>query len=147
MWPFYFIKTMRKEEYLMYAEIELIGRLTRKPSLQFSPTGMPICNFSVAVNKKVKGEASDSVTFFDVIAFKNKAELCAEHLDTGKLVFLKGDPQIRKWEDGDGRKHSKFEIILQRIQFLSAKPNQARTRTPDGTDDFVPESGEDDIPL
>jgi single-strand DNA-binding protein len=136
---------MRKEEYLMYAEIELIGRLTRKPNLQFSPTGMPICNFSVAVNKKVKGEASDSVTYFDVIAFKNKAELCAEHLDTGKLVFLKGDPQIRKWEDGDGRKHSKFEIILQRIQFLSPKP--ASVRPPDGTDDFVPESGEDDIPL
>jgi single-strand DNA-binding protein len=130
----------------MYAEIELIGRLTRKPNLQFSPTGMPICNFSVAVNKKVKSDSSDSVTYFDVIAFKNKAELCAEYLDTGKLVFVKGDPQIRKWEDRDGRKHSKFEIILQKIQFLSAKSN-APTRPADGTDDFVHEPDEDDIPL
>jgi single-strand DNA-binding protein len=136
-----------KEEYTMYAEIELIGRLTRKPNLQFSPKGTPICNFSIAVNKRGKGDASDNVTYFDVIAFKNKAELCAEHLDTGKLVFIKGDPQIRKWEDKDGAKHSKFEIILQRIQFLSAKSDQASNRTPHETDDFVPELDEDDIPL
>ena len=77
---------------------------------------------------------------------KAKAELCAEYLDTGKLVFLKGDPQIRRWEDKDGRKHSKFEIILQRIQFLSAKAN-APARSPDRGDDFVHESDEDDIPL
>jgi single-stranded DNA-binding protein len=61
-------------------------------------------------------------------------------------VFVKGDPQIRKWEDRDGRKHSKFEIILQKIQFLSAKSN-APTRPADGTDDFVHEPDEDDIPL
>jgi single-strand DNA-binding protein len=138
---------MRKEEHPMYAEIELIGRLTRKPNLQFSPTGMPICNFSVAVNKKVKGETNDSVTYFDVIAFKNKAELCAEYLDAGKLVFVKGDPQIRKWEDKDGRKHSKFEIILKRIQFLSAKSNHTPVPPLDRADDFVHEPDEDDIPL
>ncbi len=130
----------------MYAEIELIGRLTRKPTLQFSPTGMPICNFSVAVNKKTRGEANENVTYFDVIAFKNKAELCAEYLDTGKLVFVKGDPQIRKWEDRDGKKHSKFEIILRRIQFLSAKQN-VPPRPADEGDDFVHEPDEDDIPL
>ena len=130
----------------MYAEIELIGRLTRKPNLQFSPTGMPICNFSVAVNKKVKGEANESVTYFDIIAFKNKAELCAEHLDTGKLVFVKGDPQIRKWEDRDGKKHSKLEIILQRIQFLSAKQN-APAKLSDRENDFVHEPDDDDVPL
>ena len=130
----------------MYAEIELIGRLTRKPNLQFSPTGVPICNFSVAVNKKVKGDSSDSVTYFDVIAFKNKAEMCAEHLDTGKLVFVKGDPQIRKWEDRDGKKHNKFEIILQRIQFLAPKQN-ALGKPSDREDDFVHEPDEDDVPL
>ena len=130
----------------MYAEIELIGRLTKKPNLQFSPTGMPICNFSVAVNKKVKGDSSDSVTYFDEIAIKNKAELSAEYLDTGKLVFVKGDPQIRKCEDKDGGKHSKFEIILQRIQFLSTKAN-APARPADGTNDFVHEPDKDDIPL
>ena len=131
----------------MYAEIELIGRLTRTPNLQFSPNGTPICNFSIAVNKKDKGGEGDSVTYFDVIAFKKRAELCAAHLNTGKLVFIKGDPQIRKWEDKDGKKHNKFEIILQRIQFLSAKPNQGPSRAPEQTDDFVPEHDEDDIPL
>ena len=130
----------------MYAEIELIGRLTRKPNLQFSPTGMPICNFSVAVNKKGKSEAKDSVTFFDVIAFRNKAELCAEYLDTGKLVFIKGDPQIRKWEDKEGARHNKFEIVLQKIQFLSAKPNASK-QSSDREYDFVHEPDEDDIPL
>ncbi|OPY69948.1 MAG: Single-stranded DNA-binding protein [Syntrophorhabdaceae bacterium PtaU1.Bin034] len=130
----------------MYAEIELIGRLTRKPNLQFSPTGMPICTFSVAVNKKGKGETDNTVTYFDIIAFRNKAELCAEYLDTGKLVFVKGDPQIRKWEDKDGKKHSKFEIVLQNIRFLSAKPTTSKQST-DREDDFVHEPDDDDIPL
>ena len=76
----------------MYAEIELIGRLTRKPNLQFSPTGMPICNFSVAVNKKVKGEANESVTYFDVIAFRNKAETVRGVPRHGKARLRQGRP-------------------------------------------------------
>ncbi len=130
----------------MYAEIELIGRLTRKPRLQFSPNGTPLCTFSIAVNKRGKGEPNDSATYFDVIAFRNKAELCAEYLDTGKLVFIKGDPQIRKWEDKDGGKRSKFEVVLQKILFLSAKQDASR-QSADREDDFVHEPDDDDIPL
>ncbi len=129
-----------------HRSIQMIGRLTKKPELHYTEGGKAVCKFTVAVNDK----RDNKPEYFDIVAFDKQAESCSTYLDKGRPVFVMGKPEIRKWEDKAGVKHSKLETILKEITFLGSgnSPN-ASTSTPQGNsyDEFVPEIEEDDVPL
>lgn len=87
--------------------ITIVGNLTREPELRFTPSGIAVANFSVAVNKK-KGE-EETVSFFDCQAWREQAENVSE-LPKGCRVIVTGTPEQRSWENAEGEKRSKFEL-------------------------------------
>ena len=95
----------------------VIGRLTRDPEMAYSQSGTPIAKFSIAVN----GMKDDDVSFFDCVSFKKTAELVSQYLTKGARVGIDGKLQQNRWEDKDGNKRSKIEIIVNTVQFLSSK--------------------------
>ncbi len=99
----------------------LIGNLTRDPELKFTPSGSPVANFGLAVNRTYtnkQGEKVENVDFFNIVVWAKLAELCAEYIRKGSPVGLEGRLQSRSWETDDGQKRSVVEVVAENVQFL-----------------------------
>jgi single-strand DNA-binding protein len=99
----------------------LLGRLTRDPDARYSPSGTPVTALGLAVNNRIKrsdGTWQDDPCFVDVVVFGHQAEACAEYLNKGDPVLLEGRLQYHTWQDQQGQKRGKHEVIAFRVQFL-----------------------------
>ena len=99
----------------------LLGHLTRNPEVRDSSNGTPVAALGLAVNNRIKRSDDswqDDPCFVDVVVFGNQAEACAKYLHKGDPVLLEGRLQYRTWEDQQGHKRSKHEVIAFRVQFL-----------------------------
>lgn len=99
----------------------LIGNLTRDPELRYLPSGQPVTNFTVAVNRTYTsntGEKKEDVCFVRVVVWARRAEVCNEYLRKGSPVFVEGRLQSRSWEAQDGTKRSSTEVVANNVQFL-----------------------------
>lgn len=130
--------------------VQLVGRLTRDPEMRYTPSGVPVATFGIAVNRFYRdsnGEPREETSFFTVVTWQKLAERAAETLHKGTAVLVEGRLQSRSWESADGQRHSVVEIHAQRFQVLS-KPEGGREYTPpppQGT--FETPEVEDDMPF
>lgn len=122
-------------------KVLLIGNLTRDPELKYIPSGAAVANFGLAINRSYTnsaGEKVDDVCFVDVVAWNRLAEVASEYLTKGRPVFVEGRLQMRTWEQEDGRKRTKLEVVAQNIQFLGGSK---------GTASEEEDAGDDDVPF
>lgn len=117
----------------MYQKITIIGNLGRDPELRYTPTGSPVADFSVAVNRKRK-DGDDVVTWFRVTAWGSLAEACNEYLSKGKQVFIEGEltadhatggPRI--YTRNDGTCGASFELTANVVKFLAGGREEAES--------------------
>ena len=97
----------------------LFGNLTRDPELRALPSGVNVCNFSVATNRVYKdrdGKKQEQADFHNVVVFGRQADIVAQYLKKGRSVFIEGRMQTRSWEK-DGQKQYRTEVIAARVQF------------------------------
>ena len=90
--------------------VTVVGNVTRDPELRFTQGGMAVANFGVAWNKR-KQDGEDEVSFFDVSCFRQLAENVAESITKGARVVIYGTLSQRSWENQEGERRSKVEII------------------------------------
>ena len=98
----------------------VIGNLTRDPEMRALPSGIKVCSFSVATNRVWKdknGAKQESVDFHNVVVFARQAETAAQYLRKGSNVCVEGRMQTRSWDDKDGTKKYRTEIVADRVQF------------------------------
>ena len=93
------------------------GVLTADPSMKYTPSGMEVVEFSVATEKKKKGEKHSS--FWNITAFGKRGQVIMEHFQKGKAINLVCEMEQQRWEK-DGRKHSKVAYIMDDFTFNSA---------------------------
>jgi single-strand DNA-binding protein len=105
-------------------KVLISGNLTRDPELRATASGMPILGLGVAVNDRRKnqstGEWEDYPNFIDCTMFGSRAESVARFLSKGSKVAIEGKLRWSQWER-DGQKRSKIEVIIDEIEFLSAR--------------------------
>jgi len=102
--------------------IFLIGRLTRDPELRYVPSGQPVANFTLAVDRSFKNSQGERETdFIDIVAWRKSAELATQYLSKGRLVAVEGRLQVRSYEAQDGARRKVAEVVTDRIQFLDRK--------------------------
>jgi single-strand DNA-binding protein len=114
-------------------KVFLIGNLTRDPELRYVPSGTAVATFDIAVNRVYtlqSGEKKEEASFFRVVVWARRAEVCAEYLTKGSPVFVEGRLRSRSWETQDGQKRSTIEVIAQSVQFL--RPAQRKAVPPSG---------------
>jgi len=101
-------------------KVFLMGNLVRDPELKFTSSGVAICNFSIAINRRVKreGEWTDEVDYIDVVVLGKQGETCGEYLSKGRGVFIEGRLENSTWETEDGQKRSKIRVVATNVQFL-----------------------------
>lgn len=97
----------------------IVGNLTRDPELRQTPTGQTVCSFGVATNRMFTdsaGQRQKQAEFHNIVAWGRQAEIVNQYLRKGSLVLVEGRIQTRSWQDPQGQKHWKTEIIAERIQ-------------------------------
>ena len=99
--------------------IVLIGRTTREVELRYTPNGVAVSNFDLAVDRPVKNAKGEKETdFIRIITWQKTAENCANYLKKGRLVAVEGRLQIRSYENQDGQKRRVAEVVANFVQFL-----------------------------
>lgn len=107
--------------------VEIIGNVGGEPELRFTPSGKPVCSFTVAVNSKF-GE-QDTTEWFYIVAWNKLAETCNQYLGKGQQVFVDGRLQTKNWDDADGKKHYRTELIANKVLFLGKKTETQPSET------------------
>lgn len=100
-------------------KVFIIGNLTRDPELRQTAGGQAVCSFSVATNRIFNdkdGQRQKQAEFHNIVAWGKQAEIVNQYLRKGSMVMVEGRLQTRSWQDQQGAKHWKTEIIAERVQ-------------------------------
>jgi len=116
--------------------VTIVGNLTRDPELRFTPGGAAVANFGVAWNQKGRDGAEDKVSFFDVTCWRQLAENVSDSLTKGARVVIHGRLDQRSWENQDGEKRSKVEVVADDVapslKWATVELTKNEYRGPDG---------------
>lgn len=139
----------------MLNHITIHGRLTHEPELRTTPSGVPVCNFTVAVDRSYTKQGEEKqVDFFTVIAWRGLGEMVAKYFCKGKEILVSGEMQSRKWQDKDGNNRISWEIMADSVDFCGSKGGDSNTtanNTPNTANavevDFTPVANDSDLPF
>ena len=95
--------------------VNLIGRLTAKPELRYTPAGKAVCDLRLAVN--VRSKDKEETLFVAVTVWEKTAENCAQFLDKGRQIGVSGSLRLEQWEK-DGEKRSIIKVVAHAVEFI-----------------------------
>ena len=102
-------------------KVMLIGNLGRDPEIRYTNSGSSVANYSIATTDRWtdrQGERQERTEWHDIVAFDRLADLSQNYLRKGSNVFIEGRLQTRSWENPDGIKMYRTEVVANQIQFL-----------------------------
>ncbi len=105
----------------MLNRVVLIGRLTADPELRYTPTGLPVASFRLAVDRPKNQAGEKQTDFINIVAWRQRAEFAANYLNKGRLVAVEGRLQIRQWTTQDGQRRSTAEVVCDNVQGLDRR--------------------------
>ena len=114
-------------------KVFLIGNLTRDPELSETNSGVSLCRFAIAVNRRFSGgDAERQTDFFNVTAFRGLADNIARFCKKGNKVAVVGSIQIRNYEDNNWQRRTFVDVVADDVEFLTPKNSGA------SDDDYAP---------
>jgi single-strand DNA-binding protein len=105
-------------------KVMLIGNLGRDPEMRYTPSGKPVTSFSLASSRSwvsSDGDRREETEWFNVVAWGNLAEICNQHLARGQQVYIEGRLQTRSWEDSNGQRHFRTEVVANEMIILGKR--------------------------
>jgi single-strand DNA-binding protein len=108
----------------MYQRVLVIGNLGGDPIMKYTPDGVPVTKFSVAVNRKWKGadgEPKEKTTWFRVTAWRKLAETCNTYLRKGRLVLVEGEVEASAYLGQDGQPKASLDLTASNVRFLGTR--------------------------
>ena len=107
----------------MLNRVVLIGRLANDPELRYTPSGIPVCTFTLAVNRIPNAQGEREADFIPIVAWRQSAEFAASYLTKGRLVAVDGRLQVRSWVAQDGTRRKMAEVVADQLRSLD-KPKE-----------------------
>ncbi len=123
-------------------KVMIIGRLGRDPELRYTPSGRAVSTFTVATSRSwntSNGERRTETEWFNVVAWGSLAEICNQLLRKGTQVYIEGRLHTRRWEDENGVRHYRTEIVANEMVVLSDR-NHHNAPTPEASDQATVEA-------
>lgn len=103
-------------------KITIIGNLTHNPETRTTQSGVSVCSFTVAVNRRFANQDGEKQTdFFRVNAWRGLADNCAKYLAKGRKVAVVGELQARMYDGKDGEKRMSLDVQADEVEFLTPK--------------------------
>ncbi len=135
-------------------KVFILGNLTRDPELRQTPSGQTVCSFALATNRFYTdntGQKQKQAEFHNIVAWGRQAEIVNQYLKKGSSILVEGRLQTRSWQDAQGTKHWRTEIVAERIQ-LGPRPQGApdagpmeRESAPDTATPVIDLEGEEQV--
>ncbi len=132
----------------MLNRIVLIGRLVRDPELRYTPNGIAVASFTLAVDRPFTNKEGERETdFINIVVWRKQAENCASYLSKGRLAGVDGRLQLRTYEQ-DGQRKYFTEVVADSVQFLDRGSREDRSGD-SASQDYGKDVdvNEDDIPF
>jgi single-strand DNA-binding protein len=106
----------------MMNRVILVGRLTKDPELRYTPNGVPVATFTLAVNRAFTNQAGErEADFINCVIWRRPAENVANFLKKGSLAGVDGRLQTRSYEGQDGKRVYVTEVMAESVQFLEPR--------------------------
>jgi single-strand DNA-binding protein len=102
----------------MLNRVVLIGRLANDPELKYTPSGIAVANFTIAVNRVPNAQGEREADFVPIVVWRQSAEFAANYLTKGRLVAVDGRLQIRSWVAQDGTRRKQAEVVADNLKSL-----------------------------
>lgn len=135
-----------------YQQVIIVGNLGRDPEMRYLQSGVPVCNFTVAVNQ-VTGSAenrTEKTVWFRVAAWRELGERCSQYLAKGRQVMVIGTVDARAYTDNSGQPQATLELTARDVRFLGSREDGGGQGGQGSYDDYgAPSSSSsvDDIPF
>ncbi len=103
-------------------KVMLIGRVDGNPELRHTPNGRPVATFTIVVPRSwVSGEGDrhEESEWFNIVAWNGFAELARDYLADNQQIYVEGRLQTRRWQDSNGRRHFRTEVVAQELLALA----------------------------
>ncbi|MFD1775485.1 single-stranded DNA-binding protein [Paenibacillus rhizophilus] len=109
----------------MLNRVILIGRLTRDPELRYTPAGVAVTQFTLAVDRPFTSQGGErEADFIPVVTWRQLAETCANYLRKGRLTAVEGRIQVRNYENNEGKRVYVTEVIADNVRFLESSQSR-----------------------
>ncbi len=106
----------------MINRVVLVGRLTRDPELRYTPNGVAVANFTIAVNRPFSNQQGErDADFISIVVWRRQAENAANYVAKGSLVGIDGRLQTRSYDNSEGKRVYVTEVVADSVQFLEPK--------------------------
>ena len=106
----------------MINRVVLVGRLTKDPELRYTPSGLAVVRFTLAVNRQFSNDSGErEADFINCVAWRKQAENLANFQKKGSLIGVEGRIQTGSYEGQDGKRVYTFEVVTESIQFLESR--------------------------
>lgn len=106
----------------MLNRVVLVGRLTRDPEMRYTPNGVAVANFTIAVNRPFSNQQGErEADFINVVVWRKPAENVANFLKKGSLAGVDGRVQTRSYDNNEGKRVFVTEVVAESVQFLEPR--------------------------
>lgn len=145
-----FITTKQGEIMSGVNKVIIVGFLGGNPEMRSMPNGDAVTNVSIATSEtwidKISGEKKEKTEWHRVIFFRRQAEIAAQYLKKGSLVYIEGQINTRKWQDKNGQDHYTTEIFGSDLKMLNTKDNNQDSQPKPQKTEVLPDDS-DNIPF
>lgn len=126
---------------ILINKLTAIGNLTRDPELRTTQSGLSVCSFTIAVNRRrQQQDGQPEADFFRVSAWRQLGENCAKYLAKGRKVCVVGPVSVSTYTGQDGTTRASLEVTAEDVEFLTSRAEAASSGGGDVVD-YVPKSG------
>lgn len=131
----------------MLNRVILIGRLTKDPELRYTPNGVAVASFTLAVNRtRTNQQGEREADFIPIVVWQKQAENCANYLGKGSMVAVDGRLQVRTYDTKEGQRRWVTEVVAESVRFLDKKEGGSQGQGLNALGSEV-EFTDDDIPF
>ena len=102
-------------------KVILMGRLTRDPEMRQTQSGVSVCSFSIAVNRRFAKEGQQNADFINCTAWRQQAEFICKYFGKGAMISVVGNLQSRSWENQEGKKQYATDVVVDEVYFTGSK--------------------------
>ena len=105
----------------------LVGRLTADPELRYTPSNIPVLSFSIAVDRPYSKGAERQTDFINCVAWRQTAEFISKYFHKGNAIAIDGRIQVSNYQDREGNKRTRVEVLAENVSFVESKSAAARS--------------------
>ena len=113
--------------------VALVGRMTKDPEERKTNSDIPVCNFSLAVDRPGTNKDNRITDFFDCVAWRGTAQNIHKFFHKGDPIGIVGNLQTSEYTDKDGNKRKKVEVCVDSFEFMPAKKDGGGTAQEEST--------------